>query len=486
MPIQITMPRLSDTMESGTIIKWNVKEGDKVSAGDVIADVETDKATMEMAAYDDGTIAKIEVPEGKSVSVGTVIAVLAGDGEDAKDIAAVGGNGESSANSKPRSQPKQPASTREPEPRNQREATKMTEATAAQPKPAREAVEAQVRRVEPRPASTSGDESTEYKGRTRISPVARLLAEEHGIDLRAIEGTGPGGRIIKRDVLQAIDAADETAAAVPPTAIEPAKAQTLHGAGVPAQRVKVAEPAHDIAMGAPGAMRDRSIQLSNMRQTIAKRLVESKTTIPHYQVTATFAMDQLLEMRSKLNEQLQSQGVKLSVNDFLVRACALGMYRHPEFNASWAGDHIEIHGDINIGIAISIPAERGGGLVVGTIRNADQKSLRVISFESKSLAEKARTRGLSVEELSGSTFTISNLGMYGVDNFTAIINPPNSAILAVGAAIEKPVVRDHQLTIGHEMSGTVSCDHRVIDGAMAAEYLQTVRQLIENPGALIV
>ena len=486
MPIQITMPRLSDTMESGTIIKWNVKEGDKVSAGDVIADVETDKATMEMAAYDDGTIAKIEVPEGKSVSVGTVIAVLAGDGEDAKDIAAVGGNGESSAKSRPRSQPKQPASTRELEPRNQREAAKMTEAAAAQPIPAREAVEAQVRRVEPKPASTSGDESNEHKGRTRVSPVARLLAEEHGIDLRAIEGSGPGGRIIKRDVLQAIDAADETAAAVPPTAIEPARAQTLHGASVPAQRVRVAEPAHDIAMGAPGAMRDRSIQLSNMRQTIAKRLVESKTTIPHYQVTATFAMDQLLEMRGKLNEQLQSQGVKLSVNDFLVRACALGMYRHPEFNASWAGDHIEIHGDINIGIAISIPAERGGGLVVGTIRNADQKSLRVISFESKLLAEKARTRGLSVEELSGSTFTISNLGMYGVDNFTAIINPPNSAILAVGAAIEKPVVRDHQLAIGHEMSGTVSCDHRVIDGAMAAEYLQTVRQLIENPGALIV
>jgi pyruvate dehydrogenase E2 component (dihydrolipoamide acetyltransferase) len=481
MPIPITMPRLSDTMESGTIIKWNVKEGDKVSAGDVIADVETDKATMEMAAYDDGTVAKIEVPEGKSVSVGTVIAVLAGEGEDAKD-AAVGGNGEAASKSTPRTQQK--SSARDAEPQKDREAAKMTEAEPAQPKRARQTTEAEVRRIEPEPKparAATAEHEQPREGRTRVSPVARLLAEEHNINLRSIEGTGPGGRIIKRDVLQAMEAAEETAAAVPQGAIEPAKPREL-----PAQRVKVAEPAREVAIGAPGAMRERSIQLSSMRQTIAKRLVESKTTIPHYQVTVTFNMDPLLELRGQLNEQLQSQGVKLSVNDFLVRACALAMYRHPEFNASWAGDHVEIHGDINIGIAISIPAERGGGLVVGTLRNADQKSLRVISFESKSLAEKARTRGLSIAELSDSTFTISNLGMYGVDNFTAIINPPNSAIIAVGAAIERPVVRDHQLTIGHEMSGTLSCDHRVIDGAMAAEYLQTVKQLIESPGALIV
>lgn len=487
MPIQITMPRLSDTMESGTIIKWNVKEGDKVSAGDVIADVETDKATMEMAAYDDGTVAKIEVPEGKSVNVGTVIAVLADEGEDVKDAAAASGNGEAATKAKPRPQQKaeQP---RKPEPPAEREAEKMVEDEPAQPKPARQPARAETQPAQREPVQQprAAERDAARDGRTRVSPVARLLAEEHNIDLRAIEGSGPGGRIIKRDVLQAIEAGDETAAAVPPSAIEPAQTQAVQRVGVPAQRINVAEPPRDIAIGAPGAMRDRSIQLSNMRQTIARRLVESKTTIPHYQVTVTFNMDPLLELRGQLNEQLQPQGVKLSVNDFLVRACALAMYRHPEFNASWAGDHVEIHGDINIGIAISIPAERGGGLVVGTLRNADQKSLRVISFESKSLAEKARTRGLSIEELSDSTFTISNLGMYGVDNFTAIINPPNSAIIAVGAAIEKPVVRDHQLTIGHEMSGTLSCDHRVIDGAMAAEYLQTVKQLIENPAALIV
>lgn len=501
MPIPITMPRLSDTMESGTIIKWNIKEGDKVSAGDVIADVETDKATMEMAAYDEGTVAKLTVPEGKSVGVGTVIAVLAEEGEDLKKAASAAGDGEKVAE-KPRPakeerKPERPERAKQPERPEQRErpmpeeqvVEKTTEIEGGQPRPARAGVEAEHR---PHPAHREPEREREEapaerespaEGRTRISPVARLLAEEHGIDLRSLEGTGPAGRIIKRDVLQAIEAAEETAAAVPPAAIEPAKVPGVKAVGLPATRVHV--PA-EVAVGAPGAMQDRAIQLSSMRQTIARRLVESKTTIPHYQVTVTFNMDPLLDMRSQLNGQLEAQGVKLSVNDFVVRACALAMYRHPEFNASFAGDHIEIHGDINIGMAISIPIERGGGLVVGTIRNADQKSLRVISFESKNLADKARSRGLSLDEMSDSTFTISNLGMFGVDNFTAIINPPNSAILAVGAAVEKPVVRDHQLTVGHEMSVTLSCDHRVIDGSMAAQYMQTLKQLMENPGTLIV
>jgi pyruvate dehydrogenase E2 component (dihydrolipoamide acetyltransferase) len=197
-------------------------------------------------------------------------------------------------------------------------------------------------------------------------------------------------------------------------------------------------------------------------------------------------MDALLDLRSSLNQQLAPFAVKLSVNDFLVRCCALAMYQHPEFNASWGGDHLRVHGEINIGIAISIPSERGGGLVVGVIRHADQKTLRIISEESKYLSEKARAKGLTIQEMSDSTFTISNLGMFGVDNFTAIINPPNSAILAVGAALKKPVVRNDELTVGYEMNATLSLDHRVIDGAMAAHYLQTLRQLIENPGTLVV
>ncbi|MCI0366228.1 MAG: 2-oxo acid dehydrogenase subunit E2 [Phycisphaerales bacterium] len=477
MPIPITMPRLSDTMEAGTIIKWNVKEGDKVSAGDVIADVETDKATMEMAVYDDGTVAKLMVPEGKSVGIGTTIAVLAGEGEDVNQAAAAAaaGNGEamSKAKTKPRDTARvEPARTGGTEP-TVRAAPKLAEVEAAQPKAA-------APESGPREAERAGD------GRLRISPVARRVADEHDIDLRSIEGTGPGGRIIKRDVLKAVDAAKETSAAVAPSAREskPKVAPVSQPAPKPAAlatRVTAAAP-HQLAP----SLQEQIVPLSGVRQTIAKRLVEAKATIPHYQVTVAFNMDALLDLRATLNEQLQSQGVKLSVNDFLVRCCALAMYQHPEFNSSWGGDHIKIHGEINIGFAISLPRERGGGLVVGVLRNADQKSLRVISYESKALAEKARTRGLTIEEMSNSTFTISNLGMYGIDNFTAIINPPNSAILAVGAAIEKPVVRDHQLTVGHEMAATLSCDHRIIDGAMAAEYLNTLKQLIENPGTLLV
>ena len=516
MPISITMPRLSDTMESGTIIKWNVKEGDKVSAGDVIADVETDKATMEMAAYDDGIVAKIAVKEGKPVSIGTVIAVLAAEGEDVKSAAASAGEGNGSG-----AKPPAAKASEKPEPRSERR-EKQTSTTAtmaddddAQPKPAsapsggksqtaaassgglRETHKAPSRGHgrtedgEQEESEPSGKPSGTGEGRMLVSPVARRMAEEHRIDLRSIEGSGPGGRIIKRDVLKAMEAARETVAAVPPTA-KRAESREIEPRGKPeiSTRVPQQRGAASGALAPAGAsgLEARSIQLSGMRQTIAKRLVQAKTTIPHYQVTMTFNMDALMELRSTLNQQLESQGVKLSVNDFMVKACALAMYEHPEFNSSWApeGDRIEIHGEVNIGIAISVPPERGGGLLVATIRHADQKSLRMISYESKMFAEKARTRGLSVEEMSDSTFTISNMGMYGVDNFTAIINPPNVAILAVGSALKKPVVRNDELTVGHEMSATLSCDHRVIDGAMAAQYMNTLKKLNENPATLLV
>jgi len=246
-----------------------------------------------------------------------------------------------------------------------------------------------------------------------------------------------------------------------------------------------ATPIQPLAPSSPW-QQDRTEPLSNMRQIIAKKLVESIQTIPHYQVTMTFDMDPLMDMRKALNEQLASTGVKLSVNDFLVRCCALAMSQHREFNASFGGDCILYHGPVNIGIAIAIPEERGGGLVVATLRNADQKSLRTISQESQFLSKKARENGLSLEEMADTTFTISNLGMFGVDNFTAIINPPNSAILAVGAAVQKPVVKDGELVVGHEMSATLSLDHRVIDGAMAAKYLKTLKDFIENPASLLV
>lgn len=480
MSIEITMPRLSDTMEQGTVIKWNKSEGDAVSAGEVIADVETDKATMEMPVFDDGTIAKIIAKEGQTVDVGSLIAVLAEEGEDPSDVASQFSGG---------AKPTTPKKTATDNNKKESRATSDVKTRAAAPpveKPKAASVDVG-EREEVAPDDVRSDETG--AGRIRVSPVARHLAEEHDIDLKSLHGSGPAGRIVKRDVLDAIETGDETVAAVAPAAREKELAPVKEKRGVEATKVDASGSAGTALakpLQSPFGLEDQTIQLSGMRQTIAKRLVESKTTIPHYQVTMTFAMDALIELRKSLNESLADQNVKLSVNDFLVRACALSMYTHPFFNASWEKDRIHIHGQVNVGIAVSIPIERGGGLVVATIYDADRKTLREISYESKFLADKARTRGLSQEELSGSTFTLSNLGMFGIDNFTAIINPPNSAIIAVGAAIQKPVVRDGELMVGWEMSGTLSCDHRVIDGAMAAEYLNTLRNYIEKPATLLV
>lgn len=454
MPISLTMPRLSDTMEAGTVIKWNVKEGDKVRSGDVLADIETDKATMEMQCFDDGTIAKILIEAGKQVKVGTTIAVIAGKNEDVASVAAGAGAGAGSGSG---SAAAPQASAPVAQPVAQPMAPKVA-ASAGAPTP-----------VTVLPTARAADEVqvTAANGRRiRVSPVARRMAEEKGINLASIQGSGPAGRIIKRDII----ALESTGAATITT-----------GSALALSRGPSAPSAAALA-----PLAGRTVALSGMRQTIARRLVESKTTVPHYQVTMKFAMDEILALRGKVNDSLTAYGIKLSVNDFLVRACALAMAKHPYFNASFAGDSIAIHGEVNVGIAISLPEERGGGLVVGVIRNADQKSLRQISSDAKYLAEKARTKGLSMDEMNAATFTISNLGMFGVEHFTAIINPPNSAILACGAAIEQPVVRNHQLAVGWEMQATLSLDHRVIDGAMAAEYLKTLKSLIEAPTALMV
>ena len=447
------MPRLSDTMESGTIVEWKVAVGDKVSSGDVVADVETDKATMELAVYDDGTIASIDVEPGQQVDVGTVIALLAEKGEDP-------------ANLKPAASAPAPAP-----------------APAAVPEPAPEPVSSPAPAASP--AVSAAPAASSSGGGMRISPVARRMAEAAGIPLATIVGTGPSGRIIKRDVEAAIAAGAETVASVPPAANVPAVAAAPIAQPVAQASSSAITPIESMA-GHGSPMASRRVPLSNMRQVIARRLVESKTTIPHYQVSMSFDMDPLMAMRKDLNEKLAGGDVKLSVNDFLVRAAALAMHQHPDFNASFDGDAIVQHGAVNVGIAISLPEDKGGGLVVGVIRDADRKSLRMISAESKALAEKARTRGLAPEDMEGATFTISNLGMYGVDHFTAIINPPNSAILAVGGAMKQPVVRGDSIEVGHRMTATLSNDHRVIDGAMAARWLQTVRESVEHPTLLLV
>lgn len=447
MPINITMPRLSDTMEQGTVVKWHVNAGDSVSPGDVIADIETDKATMELEAFDEGTVAVLAIKEGQTINVGETIVVLAEEGEDVE--AAAKSLSASSGSSKPESSSASESGSDTPAPSSSGSSTAVAE-----------------------PPQTSS-ESTD---RVFASPLARKIAEEHNINLGSISGTGPSGRIVKKDVESAIANG---------TTIAPAPAQA------PAASHAAPAPMQMPAVGA--ALESRNVALNNMRATIAKRLVESKTTIPHYQVTMSARMDSLLALREELNEQLSTQGVKLSVNDFLVRACAIAMHQHPFINSSWnpQGPSIDLHGHVNIGVAVALPEEKGGGLVVATINNADQIGLRQISAETKRLAKKARDKGLSPQELSGSTFTISNLGMFGVDHFTAIVNPPNAAILAVGRSIEKPFVEydedgTPELVIGHEMSMTISSDHRIIDGAMAAAYLNTVKQLLESPASLLV
>jgi pyruvate dehydrogenase E2 component (dihydrolipoamide acetyltransferase) len=466
MPINVTMPRLSDTMEQGTVVKWNVKPGDKVTAGQVIADIETDKATMELQSFDAGTVASIASPEGKAVPVGTTIMVIAKDGEDASAAA-------NATQDAPKAEPKAAPAKGDGAQQAARPANQGP--TKADTEPARSPGRA-------RDHQSNGHAEPQGGERVFASPLARKIAAETGVDLSQVSGSGPGGRIVRKDV----EAVGSTPAA------RGGRARERQHADQPAQ----AAPRPLPSVGA--TLEARVIPLSSMRATIARRLVESKTTVPHYQVTVDVDMDALMDLRQQLNDQLAglsgAGGVKLSVNDFLVRACALAMHEHPFVNSRWldrgpekdGGPAIEIMGQINIGIAIALPMERGGGLLVGTIRGADQLGLRHISAESRRLAAKAREKGLSIEEMSDSTFTISNLGMFGVSHFTAIINPPNVAILAVGAAAERPVVRDGQIAVGQVMSMTMSSDHRVVDGAMAAAYLQTVKGLLERPAALLV
>ena len=424
MPIEITMPRLSDTMEEGTLVKWRVQVGDKIETGDHLADVETDKATMELQAFDDGTVAQLAIKEGSTVPVGNLILVLAEAGESIEDAS-----------------------------------TTTAVLQIADPE---KATTVPTTRASVLPRSTANsDRKTVTKSRIRISPVARKIADEQGLDLSTITGSGPDGRIIKRDVLAL---ASGPAPKAPATSIDATPEPSLE----------------------PTMLEEKTIELSNMRKTIAKRLVESKSTIPHFTVSALINMDSLLELRLTLNNQLKIQDIKLSVNDFVTRAAALAATVHPTINSSWNHETIIQHGTIHVGLAVALSEDQGGGLVVPVLRDVQNKGLRTISLETRDLATKARQRNLSLEEMEGGTLTISNLGMFGIEQFTAIINPPQAAILAVGAALAKPVVRNEKITIGHEMIVTLCCDHRVLDGAVAAQYLQTLKRLLENPAALLV
>jgi pyruvate dehydrogenase E2 component (dihydrolipoamide acetyltransferase) len=429
MAIKIEMPKLSDTMEEGVIAKWNISEGDKIEAGDVIAEVETDKATMEVEAFDPGTVLKILVDEGDAVPLGGIMAIVGDEGEDISELLkeAESTNGESS------SEEKSEKGSSEKEKKKESSDKKDFD-------PILEGVD-----------SGNGKEKVtdqaDDDGRIKASPLARKMAEDKGIKLSSVDGSGPEGRIIKRDIenYKPVEAKKESAVQVPSFASE----------------------------------EDEEIKISQMRKAIARRLSESKFNNPHFYETIDIDMERAMDARAALNE---ISDVKISFNDIVVKASAMALRKHPEINSSWLGDTIRKHGDVNVAVAVAIDE----GLMTPVLNHTDKKTLQQISTETRELAGLARDRKLQPEQMEGSTFTISNLGMFGIEEFTAIINPPNACILAVGAIRDVPVVKNGEVVPGKRMKVTLSSDHRIVDGAKAAQFLNTLRAMIENPLAMML
>jgi pyruvate dehydrogenase E2 component (dihydrolipoyllysine-residue acetyltransferase) len=455
MPIELKMPALSPTMEEGTLAKWLVKEGDKVASGDILAEIETDKATMEFEAVDEGTLAKILVPEGsEGVKVGAPIAILAGEGEDASKAAAaktspspVPGEGAEQSEAGEGAPPKPDT------PKGSAPATAPVETPPAPSAPAAPSHPARASPESPSPARGEGQE------RIKASPLARRLAEAQGIDLSSLHGSGPGGRIVRADVDAA---AGKAPAAAPASAAAPAPALATH-----------------LVMPGPveQAIPHEEVKLSNIRKTIARRLTEAKQQVPHIYLTVDIQLDALLKLRSELNKGLESRGVKLSVNDLLIKALAQALIEVPECNVAFAGDHMLKYSRADISVAVSIPA----GLITPIIVGADAKTVSTISTEMKDLAEKARDGKLQPEQYQGGTASISNMGMMGIKQFEAVINPPQGMIMAIGAGEKRPYVINDSLQIATVMSATGSFDHRAIDGADGAKLMKRFKELVENP-----
>ena len=420
MSVNIEMPKLSDTMTEGTVVSWKKAEGDAVEMGDIIAEIETDKATMEMEAFDDGVMAKIIIPEGGKAPVGSLLAILAEEGESVED--AIAGSGDAAA---------APAA-----------APAATEAAPAAASAA------------PAPAvSADGD-------RLKVSPLARKVGAESGVDLSTVTGTGAGGRIIKDDVLKAA-AAPAPAAAAPSAAPAPAPQ----------------------AINPVASAEDQKLPLSSMRKIIADRLLTSKVTIPHFYLHVEVDAGQLMSLRKQINSQAEAtHGNKYTVNDFITKALINACMAVPAVNASYAGDHIVQFGNVGVSVAIAVE----DGLVTPVVKQAQAKSLLQISKEIKDMAARARDKKLRPDEFDGGTVTISNLGSYGIESFDAIVNPPQAAILSVGGIFDKPVVKNGEIVPAKIMNIGLSCDHRVVDGAVAATFLNEVKKLIENPALMLV
>jgi len=449
MPTEILMPALSPTMEEGTLAKWLVKEGDSVAAGDVIAEIETDKATMEFEAVDEGTIGKILIAEGsEGVKVNTPIAVLLEEGESADDIGtSPAASGAQAAKDAPKARTADAGAKAAPEAKGAAEGA----GGSAAPAP-------------PAPAGADGS-------RIFASPLARRIAADRGLDIAQIKGSGPHGRIVRADVEAATDQ-PARAAAAPPDAPQPvAKADAKPAA-------MATGPSADAVARMYEGRDYEEVKLDGMRRTVASRLTEAKQTIPHFYLRRSVVLDPLLKFRGELNAQLESRGVKLSVNDFVIKACALALQDVPDANAVWAGDKILRLKPSDVAVAVAVE----GGLFTPVLKDAHAKTLSALSAEMKDLASRARNRKLAPHEYIGGSMAISNLGMFGIENFDAVINPPHGSILAVGAGVKQPVVgRDGELAVATVMSMTLSVDHRVIDGALGAEYLKAVIGYLESP-----
>jgi pyruvate dehydrogenase E2 component (dihydrolipoamide acetyltransferase) len=468
---KVVLAKLSPTMEEGTIVKWSKSEGDAVKVGDVLAEIETDKANMEMEALGSGVLRKVLVPAGGKAPVGALIGVIAEPNEDIGPLlakaAAPAAAPAAPAAAPANAAPAQPA----PATANAAQAPAATPVPAPQPgaAPAQAPAQAAARPAEPPARPAPADQAPAPPaaegegGRVKASPLARSMAAQQNIPLASIAGSGPGGRIIKRDV----------------EAWSPASGRGPAAAAAPKAAPAAARAPGPSAPPAPSITPGQEVALSGMRKTIARRLSESKVAAPHFYVTVEVAMDGAVALRDQL---LRAEEIKVSFNDLIVKACAKALTRFPMVNASWAEDRIATHAEVHVGVAVAVP----DGLIVPVVRNADRKSILDIAREVKDLAGRARERKLKPEEFTGSTFSISNLGMYDVTEFTAIINPPESAILAVGAVREIPVVVEGALAVGHRMRMTMSSDHRVVDGALAAQFLAEVRRLLENPVSLLL
>jgi pyruvate dehydrogenase E2 component (dihydrolipoamide acetyltransferase) len=438
MAVEILMPALSPTMEEGTLAKWLIKEGDEVQSGDVIAEIETDKATMEFEAVDEGIMGKILVPEGsEGVKVNTAIAVLLEDGEDATALPVA-------------AQPAQPSVAINPP---------YDDGPSTPPEP------------QPQPSPTPTPIPTDDT-RVFASPLARRLAANGELDLAGILGSGPKGRIVKADVEKALASGTSAPKAMAATSEKTAPAAVAMPSSASADMVARAYEGREF----------EEVALDGMRKTIAARLTEAKQTIPHFYLRRDVKLDALLKFRSDLNKQLENRGVKISVNDFIIKACALALQQVPAANAVWAGDRVLQMKASDVAVAVAIE----GGLFTPVLQDADMKSLSALSSEMKDLASRARDRKLAPHEYQGGSFAISNLGMFGIDNFDAIVNPPHAGILAVGAGVKKPVVQeDGTLGVATVMSVTMSVDHRVIDGALGADLLKAIVDNLENPIAML-